>query len=133
MTTIGSEVSAPAGLRVGRSPGRGRGVFATRGFAAGEVIERAAVIVFPRADVRSLQGTLLDSYWFWWDEACNAAALGCGSLYNHAAPANARFARDVEAPALVFLAARPIAVGEEITINYGGEPDDPSPTWFEVQ
>lgn len=125
--------STPPGLRVGSSPGRGRGVFAARAFAADEVIERAPVIVFPRADVRPLAGTLLDDYWFWWDDEHNAAALGCGSLYNHDCPANARFERDRDGRMLVFTAARAIAVGEEITINYGGAPAAENAVWFDVQ
>jgi SET domain-containing protein len=122
--------SAPPGLRIAAAAGRGRGVFATRGFRAGEAIERAPVIVFPRSQVRSLEGTVLDDYWFWWDEVHNAAALGCGSLYNHACPANARYERDHAARSLVFVAARDIAAGDEITINYHGDPNDAAPVWF---
>ena len=94
MTTPHEAPSSPAGLRIGETPARGRGVFAARRFAAGEVIERAPVIVFSRAIVQPLAGTRLDDYWFWWDETHNCLGLGCASLYNHAAPANARFARD---------------------------------------
>lgn len=122
--------SAPPGLAIASTPGRGRGVFAARAFRRGEVIERAPVIPFARSIVAPLAGSILDDYWFWWDEQHNAAALGCGSLYNHACPANARFDRDFTSRTLVFSAVRAIAVGEEITINYRGEPDDPSPVWF---
>lgn len=128
-----AEASAPPGLRVGESPGRGRGVFAARAFAVGEVIERAPVIVFPRAEVRPLRGTLLDDYWFWWDDVHNAAALGCGSLYNHACPANARYECEPTTRTLVFTAARAIACGEEITINYGSHPEDARPVWFDAE
>ena len=127
-----AEPSAPPGLCVRTVPGRGRGVHASRAFAAGEVVERAPVIVFPRAAVAPLRGSTLDDYWFWWDDLHNAAALGCGSLYNHACPANARFERDLAARTLVYRAVRPIAAGEEITINYHGDPDDASPVWFEL-
>jgi len=128
----GNEPSAPPGLRIGPSPGRGRGVFAARAFAAGEVIERAAVLVFPRDEVRPLAGTLLDNYWFWWDDAHNAVSFGCGSLYNHDSPANARFVRDTVRQLIVFVAARAIASGEEITINYGGDADGSASVWFNV-
>ena len=125
-------MSVSPGLRVGEAAGRGRGVFAARAFRAGDVIERAPVVVFPRALVRPLEGSVLDSYWFWWDEQHNAMGLGCASLYNHACPANARFERDIAAQQLVFVAVREIAAGEEITVNYHGDPEDPSPTWFPV-
>lgn len=118
------------GLRIGHAPGRGRGVFAARAFGPGEEIERAPAVVFPRALVAPLVGSLLDDYWFWWDEQHNAMVLGCGSLYNHGCPANARFACDAVARVVVFTAVRAIASGEEITINYHGEPADASPVWF---
>ncbi len=126
------ECTVPAGLRIAEIAGRGRGVTAALPFAAGEVIELAPVLVVPRADAALLQGRLLDSYWFWWDAGHNALGLGCASLYNHACPANARFERDLAGPALTFTAVRDIAVGEEITINYHGEPDDPSSVWFDL-
>ena len=122
--------TAPPGLRIGTTAGRGRGVFATRAFASGELLERAAVVVFERAFTAQLRGTVLDDYWFWWDDAHNAFALGCGSLYNHAAPANARYAVEPATRTLAFTAVRAIAAGEEITINYHGAPDDPTPVWF---
>jgi hypothetical protein len=127
------ELTSPPGLRIGGADGRGRGVFAARGFAPGEPLERAPVVVFPRAWVRPLQGTLLDDYWFWWDDEHNALALGCGSLYNHACPANARFECDTATRTLVVRAARAIAAGEEITLNYHGDPGDPAPVWFPVR
>jgi hypothetical protein len=107
-------------------------VRALRVFAAGERIERAAVLVVPRADSALLQGRLLDSYWFWWDAGHSALGLGCASLYNHACPANARFDLDLAARTLTFTAVREITAGEEITINYHGEPDDPSSVWFDL-
>lgn len=67
---------APIDLAVRDVPGRGRGVHALRAFRRGEVLERAPVIVVPRTDVESLRGTLLDDYWFWWDELHVACALG---------------------------------------------------------
>jgi SET domain-containing protein len=121
---------APAGLCVAEVPGRGRGVRAARRFAAGEVLERAPVIVVPRAELRPLRGTVLDDYWFWWDDEHNACALGWASLYNHGCPANARFALEHGARLIVFTAWRDIEAGAEVTINYHGEPEDPAPVWF---
>lgn len=122
--------SPPHGLRVCELPGRGRGVVAERAFRAGDVLERAPVIVVPRAQLLPLRGTVLDDYWFWWDEAHNACALGWASLYNHACPANVAFRPDRAARLLVLTAAVDIAPGNEVTINYHGEVDDPRPVWF---
>ena len=124
-TALPHDPSAPPGLRIGASPGRGRGVFAAHPFAPGELLERAAAIVFPRGIVAPLRGTLLDDYWFAWDACSLAAVLGCGSLYNHACPANARFVVEPESRTVAFLAVRSIAAGDEVTVNYHGDPDDP--------
>jgi len=126
------EPSAPPGLCIAESPGRGRGVFAARAFAIGDVLERAAALPFARELAAPLRGTTLDDYWFWWDDDHRAAVLGCGSLYNHACPANARFDVDRAARVVTFTAVRAIASGDEITINYHGEPDDPTPVWFKT-
>lgn len=127
-----TEPSAPPGLRVGDAGARGRGVFATRAFRTGEVIEVAPVLVFPRALVEPLRGSRLDDYQFWWDDEHNAIAFGCASLYNHACPATCRWERDREGALLVISAARDVAPGEQLTINYMGPPDCPDPVWFDL-
>lgn len=123
---------APRDVAVRDLRGRGRGIVAIRAFRAGEVVERAPVIVVPRAVVAPLRGTLLDDYWFWWDEANVACALGWASLYNHACPANAAFRCEPAARVLEIRAVRDIAAGEELTLNYHGEPEDARPVWFPV-
>lgn len=124
------ETRPPTGVVVRSIPGRGRGVVTVRTIAAGEVIERAPVLVVCRRDVAPLRGTLLDDYWFWWDEEHNACALGFASLYNHACPANAAFHCDHAAQVLVITACVDIPCGTEVTINYHGQVDDPRPVWF---
>ena len=49
--------------------------------------------------------------------------MGYGSLYNHSWAATARAEHDVEAETLTYTAVRKIRQGEEITINYTGEPE----------
>jgi len=122
--------SAPDGLRVIESNGRGRGLVAARAFRRGEVIERAPVIVVARKLLQTQRGSVLDDYWFWWDDEHNAFALGWAALYNHACPANTRFRLERAVRLIVFEAAADIEAGDEVTINYHGEPDDPSPVWF---
>lgn len=112
------------------SKGRGRGVFATRAFRAGELLERAPVLVVPRSQVAPLRGTLLDDYWFSWDAQHIACGLGWAALYNHACPANATFTVEAAGRTIAFHAARDIDVGAEVTINYHGEPDCAEPVWF---
>ncbi len=120
----------PLGLQVRELPARGRGVVAVRPFRAGDLLERAPVLVVPRAHLAPLRGTYLDDYWFYWDATHNACGLGWASLYNHACPANATFRIVPGARLLLITAVTDIAVGTEVTINYHGRPDDPAPVWF---
>lgn len=104
----------------------GRGVFAVRDIPAGVVIERAPVILIPRAQVfgdslDARRAGRLSWYVFDWEGITKrhyvALALGYGSIYNHSPSPNARC--EPEPPdVLGFHATRDIASGEEITINY---------------
>lgn len=127
------------GLEVVELPGKGRGVVARRAFAPGELIERAPVLVIaPEAWARiepRLEGSGIEGYAFLWppDQQSAALAMGYGSFYNHAFTPNARYEKRPELLAIDFLALRAIAPGEEVTINYGGEPGSTRPVWFEVR
>ena len=115
---------------------KGRGVFATRAFAEGELVETAHVI---------LDGRGFDRFIFNYSAAMGlgsarahqaSIALGNGSLYNGANPANMRYEADVKAKAILFIAARDIASGEELTVNYSardGGPTSPDNWWFDTK
>jgi SET domain-containing protein len=118
-------------VRVKRVKGKGRAVFATRSIEEGDVIERVPVLVVP---VRYLAGGLtnpiLQKYFYIWSKTSVGIALGYGSLYNHSFEPNADYLQDDTS--LVYVALRDIAAGEEITINYNGNPDDMEPVNFPV-
>ena len=123
-------------LSVRKSPIGGRsalGVFADRPFGVGETIEVAYVIIIPRDESRLLATTSLDSYIFQWGGGCTAVALGLGSLYNHSYTPNAQYHQDTRNRQLEFTAISPISAGEEITINYNGNPESRAPIWFDVR
>lgn len=125
-------IAPPDSIEVKRVKGKGRGVFARRLIRSGEVIEQAPLLVLRLADVqRDDEWTELGTYCFNWGRGTVALVLGYGSLYNHSYLPNARH-DDVAPRTKVFSALRDIAPGEEITVNYCGEPDDRSPVWFEV-
>lgn len=111
----------------------GKGVFAARTIAPGEVIEICPVIVFPQSQVEFVRQTVLDNYYFDWGNEGDeyAFALGYGSLYNHSYEPNADYDMDFEGETIDIVCLREIAPGEEITINYNGYPDDRSKVWFE--
>jgi len=122
-----------AAVRVGevfvaRSSVHGRGVFAARAFISGEVIEECPVLLVPAESVVALG---LDGYCFEWTDEQVALALGYGSLYNHSWRPNARYDHDHDAGVVSYSAVRPIAAGDEITINYSGDPDGRFELWFD--
>jgi len=140
---------------------KGRGVFASRRFHANEIVEISPVVVVPhpiattttsrlkapgitmfrpnpsvKVEIKFVKefGVLM----FAWDRLAripdtSALALGYGSLYNSANPANMRFEADPAELTLRFIAAREIQADEELTINYnalGGGAESKDQNWF---
>ncbi len=123
-----------AHLRVVPIAGKGRGVLAGRRFTEGEVIDEAPVVVVPSTEWPLVEQTTLSQYCFTWDEDTEeaAVALGHGSFVNHSYSPNAYCVLREEGPVMEFVALRDIEEGEEITINYTGEPEGRDPVGFEV-
>ena len=132
---------------------KGRGVFAARGFRAGDVVEIAPVVVVPAPRITTTTRRLssrtiairpapnvevvvefvrnFQVLLFHWDHLANvpgtrALALGYGSLYNSANPANMRYEADPSEQAMRFIAERDIQADVELTINYDS---DGGATW----
>jgi SET domain-containing protein len=106
-------------LHVRKVRGMGRGVFASRAFRSGEVIEVCPVILLPGiTDEEQLGG--MRHYVFQWYEKGDvlAIALGYGSLYNHDPKPNAKFTLRHSRDEIVFRATRPITPHEQILIDY---------------
>jgi SET domain-containing protein len=120
-------------VEVRSSPGRGRGVFATRFLAAGAMIELVPVIVIPEADRNLINPTILSHYYYRWglDQRDAAIALGYASLYNHSFDPNAQYLKHPDQGTVEIIALRDIAAGAEITVNYNGDPSSSKPLWFE--
>ena len=126
-------LTPPDSIEVRRSPGRGRGVFARKFIPEGTVIERVPVIVFPAKEIETDEGrTAMYHYCFEWGKETVALAMGYGSIYNHSYSPNARY-DDVAQRTKVFTAIQDIHPGEEITINYNGEPHIDTEMEFAVQ
>ena len=122
--TVGSrKIRPPSDVVVRPAPGKGRGVFATRFFASGTIIEECPVIVLTPEDRARIDETEMFNYYFAWgpDEREAAIVLGWGSLYNHSLNPNATF-RSLEGAAVIeFVALRDIREGEQVFIDYGWE------------
>ncbi|BAZ31117.1 nuclear protein SET [Cylindrospermum sp. NIES-4074] len=111
---------------------KGRGVFAQKDFAKGEVIEKACVIVIPKKQVKLIVQTVLFNYYFNWHGESGAIALGLTSLFNHSYHPNALYVKNFAKRVIEVIAYQDIDAGEEITVNYNGRVDDVSPVWFDV-
>jgi len=121
MSAISLDLQNP--LTVRSVPGKGRGVFAARDLAEGEVLEAAHVLHLSAEEAERLEETPLGQHYFHWDgvedaEWRGAVALGTVSLVNHSTNANAGVWQDYERDLLILEALRPIAAGEEILIDY---------------
>lgn len=98
------------------------------------MIEICPVIVLPEEETRIIHGTSLHDYYFLWGEEQKQSAivLGFGSMYNHAYRPNAKYLLDYEQMTVDFYAVEDIGAGEEITVNYNGEPHLQDPVWFDL-
>ena len=91
--------------------------------------ERDHALVFPNDD----GGSAIHRYTFEWNEPfVSALALGPGSLMNHSVTPNVFVRADFARRRLAFWTLRPVKRGEELLINYNGEPDDATPITFET-
>lgn len=130
--SIKKEIKQPVGIVIKQSPLHGLGIFACQSFKPGVVIETSPVILMEQQDKDFLQTTMLFSYYFVVGDKNFPVALGLGysSLYNHAYQANATYSISVKNACIKIKACKNIKPGEEITINYNGNPNDTSPVYF---
>ena len=123
------------GLYINNSEGRGRGVFTSEKIARGTVIEVSPVIVMTREERKLIDQTLLHDYIFEWgdkrDQCC--MALGYIAVYNHNPSSNCEYFMDFDGGDIMIKCVREIEAGEELTINYNGDWDNPTEVWFKTK
>lgn len=120
-------------LTVKNTHKKGKGVFAEKNFAKGDLIEQAQIIIIPQEQVKFIDQTNLYNYYFAWADHSAAIALGFGSLYNHSYKPNSFYTKKFDESIVEFIAYRDILKGQEITVNYNnGVVDDFSPIWFDA-
>ena len=124
--------AVPFSIVVRDVKGKGRGVFALKTFKRGEMIEICPALIIPAKQSANVLKSKLEHYAFDWDKDDIALILGYGMIYNHSYAPNARMVHDLGKKKSEILAIKPIAVGEEILINYNGSPKDMSELWFNV-
>lgn len=122
-------------LQVQQVEGKGKGVFTQRRIPPGKVIEESPVIVMNAAERLLLDKTLLHDYIFEWgdqkDQCC--LALGLISLYNHDYQSNCEYYMDFEKEVIQIKTVKWVEAGEELSINYNGDWNDPRKVWFQTR
>jgi hypothetical protein len=115
---------------------KGRGVFASRKIFAGELVEACPVVVLGSSwNQRLPEVKRLVFNWGYLTkgQAASCLALGWGSMYNHANPANLKYVAVADELELHFISARDIEIDEELTVNYnhtGGDISSTDDIWF---
>lgn len=103
----------------------GRAVFALENFKKGEIIEICPTIVLNTKERKLCERTILNSYIYPWKSTrTGSVVLGWGSIYNHSYNPNSDWKQDFKTKTMVYRAIKDIKKGEEILVNYNGEPDD---------
>jgi SET domain-containing protein len=125
-------IGQPSGLYIADSIIHGRGVFCHDDLAIGELVEKAPLVLINKTEKELLQATILYHYYFLVGNTEYPVAIGLGysSLYNHASHSNASYHIDLNRKLIEIKTTRAITAGEEITINYNGNPEDISPVSF---
>jgi len=126
-----SKPSRPASIYVAETgTARGKGVYAARDFARGELVENCTVLPY-RMSFDKLSHELQHCVFNWSEDdeptPFHAHAQGFGSFYNHANPANLYYEKDRKNLQMRFFAVDALSSGTELTINYNAE--DGGPTW----
>lgn len=119
-------------VRMGVIEGRGRGMFARRKFLKGELIERAPIVAIDEKKWPNAAKTILSDYAFDWGEKDEHAAIALGyiSIYNHSYSPNAQLEQMLDELMMEIVAVKDIEPGDEITINYNGDPENQDKLWF---
>ena len=100
----------------------------------GEIIETCPALIFNAKERKYLEKTPLSHYVYPWRSTRTAMVLmGYGFIYNHSFEPNADWKQNFKTSSMVYRAIKPIKKGEEILVNYNGEPDDKREIdWFDV-
>ncbi len=130
-------ITLAADLEIRATPNHGRGVFATRAFARGELVHTAPVIL--GSGPREQLPAWVEHFVYDWraiggKRADHALAMGYGSLFNSSTRACLSFRAAKTNDAIEYHAHRDISEGEQLTINYSsqhGEAVSDDNEWFQ--
>ena len=113
---------------------KGRGVVTEFAIPANTIIEVAQAITISAKERIDIDKTVLHDYIFEWgneQQEC-AMALGLVPIYNHSYDSNCTYIMQYDTQEFIIQTVKDIKAGEELTINYNGEPDDETKVWFDA-
>jgi hypothetical protein len=113
-------------LFIKQTSAMGRGVFANRDFAAGEIIEECPILRLPSSNM--IAPLWQQEYAFTFDGQ-PVLALGYGSLYNHSDKPNATYDISKRKQRVIIKACQLIRRRSQIFIDYGWNEDDLRSAW----
>jgi uncharacterized protein len=119
------------GIEIKKSKLDGNGIFAITDIQKDEVIEVCPIIILNKKDKELIDKTCLYDYYFSWKEDACAIVLGYGSIYNHSYEPNAKYEKDFLNSRVIFRSVKTIKKGEEIIVNYNGDPNNKEKVWFD--
>lgn len=113
----------------------GRGVFADSDIKRGTIIEISPVLVLSGTERKIAEATRLYNYIFTWGKSKKQGALGLGylSIYNHDYNANCNYEMDFVYETMTITTVKNIKKGDELYINYNGEPNNTNKIWFDAK
>lgn len=111
----------------------GKGIFALTDIQENEIIEICPIIILNERDTKKIDETHLYNYYFSWKENGSSISLGYGSLYNHSYEPNAKYEKDFLDNTLIFKSIKAIKKGDEIFVNYNGDPNNKEKVWFDKE
>lgn len=121
-------------LFVAQTNEKGRGVFTEFDISENTIIEVAQAITISAKERIDIDKTVLHDYIFEWgneQQEC-AMALGLVPIYNHSYDSNCTYIMQYDTQEFIIQTVKDIKAGEELTINYNGEPDDGTRVWFDA-
>jgi uncharacterized protein len=104
-----------------------RGIFASRNILKNELIESCPIILIPEKELNPMEKTVLGNYKYAWNTKYDCIVLGYCMLTNHSYNPNTIYKRDFRKKKMNFYAIKNIKRGEEIYINYNGDPENKDP------
>jgi SET domain-containing protein len=117
---------------------KGKGVFAKKNIAKGVIIDIAYIILISNKDWDLIEETVLSNYSFEWDDPkCkgkyeSAISLSISQFINHSYKPNVNYRYNYRDNSIEYFTIQDISKGEEITVNYNGDPSNDSAMWFEL-